>query len=234
MSAHLALAGAGIGVLVAAVWIAPVADDDSRTHIVFLGLLPLLNALFDWLSVGVTRSLLRRSEARPWLAVPLGLADLFIALGLFVLLRATIIVTLVLMNRLHTDGDVIDLAAVFADLRDPAGAQSYWWLYAVIFTTLVPTMLHASLAVLSLPAAIPAPVRRWTSRRIAGVDGSFFNKFGAVVGLGGMTLWALILPPALLVGLWYGLVAAFPALGGLYLDAFQWLACSLDTRVSCP
>ena len=40
---------------------------------------------------------------------------------------------------------LFDLGAFFADLR--ANPGHYWWLYFTLFSTLIPTVLHATVAI---------------------------------------------------------------------------------------
>ncbi len=105
--------------------------------ILFLALLPLLNAGFDFASAGLTRFLLRRGvQGRlVWNA----LRDAAAAVLILVLLGFAM-VSVIHVARPQGGRALIDLAALFADLR--ANPGDYYWLYFCFFSTLLPTVLH--------------------------------------------------------------------------------------------
>lgn len=93
-----ALAGYGAlllllaGLLAAAAALAGPLLQPVATLLIFLGVLPLLNAAFDFASIGLTRYLLRLGTRVPPLAtLALGAFDLLAALGFFTLLGVALI-----------------------------------------------------------------------------------------------------------------------------------------------
>lgn len=119
-------------------------SQDRANIVVFLAVLPLANAMFDFCSIGLTRCLLRLGGRRTGIET-LGFAALDLALGalIFVALGCASIAALHALR----DGDgkaLLDLPAVFADIA--ARPHAYWWLYATYFSTLLPTVLHAMIA----------------------------------------------------------------------------------------
>ncbi|MEL6335310.1 MAG: hypothetical protein AAFQ88_01565 [Pseudomonadota bacterium] len=116
--------------------------------LLFLGLLPLLNGIADFLSVGLTRYLLRRSlttsgpsQYWQWLWDLVG--------GLVILaLLGSAIVTLGHWIRLADGQPILDVAGTLRGLE--TRPQDYRWLILGAATTLLPTLLHALLLPLAL------------------------------------------------------------------------------------
>jgi hypothetical protein len=122
-------------------------------------LLPLVNAVFDFASVGLTRYLLRlglEKKRAAWRAVLDGLGGIaiFFALGCTLIAFVTFVVP--------ADGvPLVDLTQLFADMRRAPG--DYIWLMVTLFSTLIPTLLHLSVAVLTLGLQYPAGVRNFVA-----------------------------------------------------------------------
>ncbi|MDC1291730.1 hypothetical protein N8X78_05340 [Planktomarina temperata] len=155
------------GVLVALLIVAIKMPDDfgagQRSRAVFVMLtfclLPLVNAVFDFASVGLTRYLLRlglEQKRAAWRAVLDGLGGIaiFFALGCTLIAFVTFVVP--------ADGvPLVDLTQLFADMRRAPG--DYIWLMVTLFSTLLPTLLHISVAVLTLGLQYPAGVRNFVA-----------------------------------------------------------------------
>ncbi len=115
--------------------------------LVFLGLLPILNAVFDTISVVVTRAFLRRylATGRGWFWMTV--VDLLVAVGLTVLLYWSV---MHLFEVLQWLGWRIDAKGMRDQFRaDPTNPQVSWIL-AMALTNIIPTLLHLSLAVAGL------------------------------------------------------------------------------------
>ena len=155
------------GVLVALLIVAIKMPDDfgagQRSRVVFVMLtfclLPLVNAVFDFASVGLTRYLLRlglEQKRAAWRAVLDGLGGIaiFFALGCTLIAFVTFVVP--------ADGvPLVDLTQLFTDLRRAPG--DYIWLMIKLFSSLLPTLLHLSVAVLTLGLQYPAGVRNFVA-----------------------------------------------------------------------
>ncbi|MGB4527852.1 hypothetical protein, partial [Planktomarina temperata] len=155
------------GVLVALLIVAIKMPDDfgagQRNQAVFfmltMGVLPLVNAVFDFASVGLTRYLLRlglEQKRAAWRAVLDGLGGIaiFFALGCTLIAFVTFVVP--------ADGvPLVELKQLFADMRRAPG--DYIWLMVTLFSTLIPTLLHLSVAVLTLGLQYPAGVRNFVA-----------------------------------------------------------------------
>lgn len=120
--------------------------------LIFLALFPLINALFDWLSLGLTRTLLRWALAamqagRAWLASLIGLGDLAVALLFLLALAMTATALLQVMNNAmpaQFQDAGFDLPKVFEDFCQPGIAWKYSWIYFTLFSTLAPTLMHVA------------------------------------------------------------------------------------------
>ena len=155
------------GVLVALLIVAIKTPDDfgagQRSRAVFVMLtfclLPLVNAVFEFASVGLTRYLLRlglEQKRAAWRAVLDGLGGIaiFFALGCTLIAFVTFVVP--------ADGvPLVDLTQLFADMRRAPG--DYIWLMVTLFSTLLPTLLHLSVAVLTLGLQYPAGVSNFVA-----------------------------------------------------------------------
>jgi len=155
------------GVLLAFLVMAIKMPDDfgagQRNRAVFFmltfGLLPLFNALFDFLSAGLTRYLLRlglEQKRAVWRAILDGLGGIaiFFALGCSLITFVTFVTP--------ADGvPLVDLAQLFANLRTAPG--DYIWLMMTLFSTLLPTLVHLSLVLLTLALHYPAGWRNFVA-----------------------------------------------------------------------
>ena len=207
--------------------------EETATLLLFIGLLPILNGLFDFLSYGVTRALLEAGyRLRGAWPVVLGVLDLCFALIVFTLLGATLVCAVAVVNAL-AGGPVFDLGPVFADLRAPVPEGVPWWstvrgdygwLYFMLFSTLIPTVLHAAFAAFSLYRWVPGVLRRPLVGAIERMDESPYIEFGAKVGLGLARGAALALPLAALWGLSQAILHVAPLAGATYLQLFESLA----------
>ena len=155
------------GVLLAILVMAIKMPDDfgagQRNRAVFFmltfGLLPLFNALFDFLSAGLTRYLLRlglEQKRAVWRAILDGLGGIaiFFALGCS-------LITFVTFVTPADGGPLVDLAQLFANLRTAPG--DYIWLMMTLFSTLLPTLVHLSLMLLTLALHSPAGCRNFVA-----------------------------------------------------------------------
>lgn len=154
------MAGAGVVIKTSDVF-----GGGQRNQAVFLmltlSLLPLFNALFDFVSVGLTRHLVRMGldqKRAAWRAVLDGLGGIaiFFALGCALIIFITFVIP--------ADGvPLLDLAQLFANLRSAPG--DYIWLMITLFSTLLPTLVHLSIAALTMALQYPA----WWRNFVAGL-----------------------------------------------------------------
>ncbi|QHQ34118.1 hypothetical protein [Algicella marina] len=176
-------------------------SDERRGLFLFLGVLPILNGLFDTLSYAATLALTQRGLRAGWGAVLYGLADFAVAALLFLALGATLVVVIAGMNVL-SGVVLLDLVQVIGGLTD---WRQYWWLYAMVFSTLLPTCVHFLIAALSLSAIVSQDKRLviwgWIGRR----EADNLAAIGGALALGLLWFLAVALPVAA-IGLliWFG------------------------------
>ena len=115
--------------------------------LLFFGLLTLVNAPFDWLSLGLTRGLLRLGLAKggfwPW---GLALVDATLASVLVALLSAAMVLAIQAFDALALRGGgqaVLPLHTLLADLQAHPAEPEFWWIYALLLSTLLPSAVNA-------------------------------------------------------------------------------------------
>jgi len=175
---------------------------DGKIFLLFLGFLPLVNFLFDFASLGLTRYCLRRGLRPGFLnALQWSLIDALAAIALFAgLVMAAILV--VHWVRDSNGTPLTTLNDIFTGIaRDP---HSYWWLYLTFFSTLVPTLLHLGVASFSFIALAPAPLQRRVAGWIGAMDRDGFANLGARAVLPLIVTLSIALPFLALytLGLW--------------------------------
>ncbi len=195
-----AFAVAGAFAVVAAVAVvATVAGAAANTWIFgttilfFMTILPLLNGPLDWLSLGLTRGLLQAiGEKRHKGARALGWAflDLIVALLLMVAVSVILVAGIGVFNlaTLKLFGrSAVDLPQILAALRANPWSIDQLWVYFMVFSTLLPTLLHAFIALMALISWLPSQYRHWMTDPeyfIKDRDRRLTTKF-----------WFLIVPP---------------------------------------
>jgi len=150
----------GLGLMVASL-IAASGEAHLQLLIVFAaGILPLVNAIFDYLSYGVTLGLLRlgRAENR-WPIWVCGLMDAFVALVLLYLLSLSLALLVAGINAASAV-PLLPLDRLFDDLAAPETRGAYAWLYLTLLSTLVPTGIHLLLVLTSIATWIPRSIKR--------------------------------------------------------------------------
>ncbi len=196
-------------------------DETIRGLFIFLGVLPFINGLLDWVSYGVTLGLLKRGMAKggAW-AFWFGLLDLCFALVAFFALGLVLGGSILGLNWI-ADTDIFSLSALINGIRETP--EAYGWVYLMLFSTLLPTALHFGLALISCQAwlaHVPC-LRNFTERCIDTAQNSTLNALGAALLVGG--LWVLI--PWLTVGA-FAILLLFgwdilAGVGGTYLAFFE-------------
>jgi hypothetical protein len=159
-------------------------EDTRGTSIwLFLGLLPLMNALFDWLSYGLTIWLIRMGHRKKGLwTLVYGLVDAVSAVLLFFALSLTLTCVIGWTNA-ALEVPVLDLHALFRSLSDPSTRFEHFWVAGMIFSTLVPTVVHLVIVALSAITWAPPRLRAWCEAGIGlrDVSGQAFTLSALVV-----------------------------------------------------
>ena len=137
----------------------------SGASLLFLNLFTLLNAPFDWLSLGLTRALMRRGlEREKWWPYLYAVVDALLASAIIAALAMAMVAGVQLFD---------DLAAlnggepIFPSVREFLNAMSehpgkpeYWWVYATLFSTMLPSLTNLFIAGISLARGVPG-IQSW-------------------------------------------------------------------------
>lgn len=126
---------------------------DGGPLLLFFGLLTMVNAPFDWTSLGLTRFLLRRGLDRggvwPYFYA---VVDAVAGSMLITVLAVALTVAIDGFNSVAVlrGGDAARILPPMRDylaaLRVNPSAYEYWWLYVTILTTLLPSVINLFLA----------------------------------------------------------------------------------------
>lgn len=127
--------------------------------LLFLGLLTLLNAPFDWVSLGLTRALLRRGlELQGWWPLLLAVVDALLAGAVIALLALTMVLGVQMFDALAVHGGgmpVLPLRPLFDGIAATPGEPEYWWVYALLLSTLIPSLLNLMIGGSALLRGVP-------------------------------------------------------------------------------
>ena len=148
--------------LLSSIWIEPDSLETAGTLLLFLALFPLINAVWDFLSLGLTRWCLRQSavrlrvlglpaEFRPLLFNLIDLAGALVSLAGLIL---SLLFAVSALNALAPE-PVLPLTRLMIDLRPGPGGPDMTWAYLMVFSTLLPTAAHLVLFLTSLVMRFP-------------------------------------------------------------------------------
>jgi hypothetical protein len=207
------------------------------TLLLILLVLPLINALFDWVSLGLTRKLLRDGLYKGGLWPFVNAAvDVFAAI---ILLFALLVVCLAYIHGMNIAAlaagspPVLDVSGTLEMLRSDAENPSLWWIYVTVFTTFIPSLVNLCLGGLAIVRGIPGlnpflverflpedPRGLTINRRFAASLGLTFQTGIALVGAGfvGWLAFTLVFTGLDHVGL--GLVTVAETVNGALSDLF--------------
>jgi hypothetical protein len=133
--------------------------DRASPILLFSGLLTLLDAPFDWASLGLTRALLRRGlELGGWWPYALALADACLAAVIIAALALTMVVGVQAFDALAVHGGgtpILPLASLFKGVAADPTAPEYWWLYALLLSTMIPSLVNLVIGGASLLRGLP-------------------------------------------------------------------------------
>ncbi len=125
----------------------------------FIGLLTLINAPFDWVSLGLTRALLRRGlELGGWWPYFFALTDAALAAVIITLLAATMVIGVQAFDivTVHSGGEpVLPLRELFDGVAARPSEPEYWWLYAVLISSMIPSMLNLAIGGVAFLRGVP-------------------------------------------------------------------------------
>jgi hypothetical protein len=169
--------------------------------LLFLGLLTLLNAPFDWFSLGLTRALLRRGlELGGWAPYFLALLDAALAAGVIVALTLAMVIGVQFFDAAGVHGGgkaVLPLDALFNGIAANPWAPEYWWIYVLLVSTMIPSLVNLVIGGIALVRGLPILPGRLLRSIPEGEAIPIGNRFGV----------ALVLTGQLAVGFLLGMAA---------------------------
>ena len=133
--------------------------------------LTLVNAPFDWSAVGLTRALLRRGLAPGGLgpffyaAVDAIVAPPVIALLAFVAVFAVQTFDDIAVLRAGAQARTWPLGPLFEGLETRPRDPEFWWVWLMLFSTLIPSALNLCIAAASLIRGLPI-LNTWIVKRM--------------------------------------------------------------------
>src|SRR6185312_10349152 len=139
----------------------PLISEVGGPLLLFLGLLTLVNAPFDWASLGLTRALLRRGlELGRWYPYALAILDAIAAAIVIALLTIASVLGVQAFDDLaaHTAGPaarILPLDRLFDGMAANPAAPEYWWAYAMLLSTMIPSLLNLMIGGASLLRGLP-------------------------------------------------------------------------------
>jgi hypothetical protein len=127
--------------------------------LLFLGLLTLINAPFDWASLGVTRALLRRGlELGGWWPYLLAIADALLATVIIATLALAMVIGVQAFDGLAIRGGgtpILLLDPFFDGIMAHPTLPEYWWVYALLLSTVIPSLVNLVIGGASLLRGVP-------------------------------------------------------------------------------
>ncbi|MEP3784017.1 hypothetical protein [Ascidiaceihabitans sp.] len=216
-----------VGIVVACLIVAQTPEPNSlapfdvRLITFALATLPLINAVFDYISYGLTLQLIKKGrKIGKGLPLLLGLFDAIAALFLLFAVAFTLVCAIAFINHFAAT-PLLDIPQTLQDLKSADTRAPYTWLYLTLFTTLVPTLVHLAVAILSALTIVPRGYKTTIAHWISTDSPSNIST------LGGTTLAALIgviyaaFVTTAFMALWWALTTHLETLGIALINAVE-------------
>jgi hypothetical protein len=200
-------------------------------QLLFLGPVTLITALFGWLSLGFTRALMRRGlEGEKWWPYLYAFIDALLALVVMAFFLAVVMIVVVqLFDDIAVHGGGTPVFPPMRDFLDAIkadpGNQDYWWIYAILFSTMLPSLMNLFIVGVSLARGMSG-VSSWLMSKVR--EGEAVPAYDRVLvaialalqGVAGLAIAVLAQGFLLWVIIWQGM----PRLGFGVLDLAHFLA----------
>jgi hypothetical protein len=204
----------------------------SGPVLLFCGLLTLVNAPFDWASIGLTRFLLHLGLqlGGRW-PYALALFDAALASALIVLLAMAMVFAVDLFDHLAASGGgdkarvLPPMTFYLAMLRQNPADHEFWWVYSTLFSTMIPSVINLFIAGWSFLRGFPPAKNFLLANMREGETMAPAARFVAALILTLEKALALVLAVAAQGALvWIILWRLLPDLGWGALEASEWAA----------
>lgn len=177
-------------------------EKEYRIWILCLLLMPLVSAPLNWLSLGMTRGLLQAVRAgrhNSLQALSWALADLFLAALFLLMITLMLLGVTEVANR--TGAEVVNVLDVLNNIGANPKESGNWWIYFMLLSTVLPTLVHFALAGAAATLWLPRNARRWL------VNGLEHDQHKNQLAMAYMLLTPLVgfvlIPVGLLYSLWW-------------------------------
>ena len=200
----------------------------SGAIVLFLGLLTVINTPFDWVSLGLTRALLRRGvELQGLWPYGLALLDAALALPIVVALAGTMVIGVQAFNLAASVGGsapALPLGSLFDRIASLPGDPANWWVYALLVSTLIPCVANLLIGSAALTRGVPGISTLLV--RAMPVDAAVPKFDRAWIAAVLTAQWAIggALMIAAFVALWFVVRALVPEIGTWFLEYARWVA----------
>jgi hypothetical protein len=191
-------------------------------------MLAVINAPFDWFSLGITRALLRRGvELKGWWPYALGFLDFALAFVLLFLLVAAMVVGVQAFDYLaglSGEAPILPLAPLFKSIATHPAAPEHWWVYATLFSTLLPSAFNLVMGAWSLTRGLPFLSTLCAARMPEGAATPVYDRVWIAAVLTGQWLVGFALTIATLCILGWVIWIFFPSFGFAFLHWAEFIA----------
>ncbi len=144
----------------------------SGPILLVFGVLTLVNAPFDWVAIGLTRALLRRGLA-PGGRGPYfyALIDAIVAVPLIMLLAFVTVVAvqtfddIAVLRTGQQEAQILPLAPLFERLENNPGDPKLWWVWLMLFSTLIPSLCNLVIGAAAFVRGLPF-INNWILSRM--------------------------------------------------------------------
>lgn len=178
------------------------SDSLSFVWMLFFSIVPIINALSDWLSVSLTQYLLRcyrGAKKKKWLLL---MADIFVAMLLVPVLFFAVFGCL---RAMQACGWEIDAVAMIQGFLDAPFSRESFWIVLMALTNLIPTAIHFGIMILGYLqqrfSSIHHEAKAWLQQLDAGQQLSHQASAKLVVHLYAEPYFTLFVAGAVLLAL---------------------------------
>ena len=178
---------------------------DTDSLLLFFSLLTLINAPIDWLALGFTRALLRKGLVKSgWWPFGFALVDLAVAAVLVAGLAFVLVFAVQFFDDMAALGGgpearILPLRPLFARLHDAPTAYEVWWVWAMLFSSMIPSFVNLTIAAAAFLRGLPAVHARVLARLEPNRALGTWDRIGLAATLAGQ----VVIGGMLAIGVFY-------------------------------